>query len=371
MYRLVALATVLAAVSTAHADDSVTPGEKRAPLDLALKDDDKPKRAPLEVSTLRRIAAVAAAIVPGFVVHGAGAFVLGERRTGKRLAAVGALGLGAAALGGLAVGLSGSSPYTIWPGVPAIVLGSGLLFPSWFADIWLAAGGDRVHGVPRSSPTWSLELGMTWLHEAYRERGLARFATRLELGRLGLGAGAMVDSEGDGHTGEVEVRWRLRGPPATNAPISDGSRLYLRAATRYNRDNPDDVSQLTFETEIVGRLDLQYLDVLLDATFLELSTGLGMEGVTYANAVHDWGSLLLGRFAWGMYLGSRGEASLFYDHRRDSMAGGLPAWRAAGFFGSVGASTTAVITGPWALRAELEIGNAWVTTIALRYQGGP
>jgi hypothetical protein len=87
--------------------------------------------------------------------------------------------------------------------------------------------------------------------------------------------------------------------------------------------------------------------------------------------VHELHSLLLGRFAWGTYLGDRGELALFYDHRRDSMAGGLAAGRAAGFVGSFGAALELLVSGPWAVRAELEIGTAYVSTVALRYHGGP
>jgi hypothetical protein len=326
-----------------------------------------PRRGP---STLRRLAAIGVAIVPGVLVHGAGSYVLGERRTAKRLLVVGAAGLAAGGLGGLAVGATGGSPYFVWPGAPLAVLGVGIFSQTWLADIWIAAGGERVRGGPRGAPPWSLELSTTGLRDPYRRRALAGAAARAELGRLGLGASALLDAQGDSRTGDVEARWRILGAAATGRPIDAGDRLYVRAAARYHRDDADDVSLATAELEVVLRGELRRLDPLLTGTFLELSTGAGLERATYARGAHDLDSLLLGRFAWGAYLGRCGEATLFYDHRRDGLAGGIYAWRASGFVGSFGAGAVVAVAGPWAVRGELEIGNAWLGTLALRYHGG-
>ena len=327
-------------------------------------------RAKAPPSKLRRLAAIGAAIVPGLVIRGAGSYVLGERRTARRLLATGAAGLSAAIVGALPVALTRANENFVWPGVPLAVAGFGVYLPTWFADIWVAAGGDRVEGGPRGTPPWSLELGTTWLHDAYRERALAGAAARLELGRLGLGAGTLLDAQGDSRTGQLEVRWRLFGAPAANRPIDEGSRLYMRAGGRLHRDDPDDVTLATVELEVVLRGELRHLDPLLAGTFLELSTGLGVERAAYARDTHDVSSILLGRFAWGAYLGRRGEAMLFYDHRREHLAGGLWTWRASGFVGSFGATAQLAVAGPWAVRAELEVGSAWVSTLALRYHGG-
>jgi hypothetical protein len=53
------------------------------------------------------------------------------------------------------------------------------------------------------------------------------------------------------------------------------------------------------------------------------------------------------------------------------MVGGLAAWRAAGYVGSFGANLDLRIGGPWAVRTTFEVGNAYVTSFALRYHGGP
>jgi hypothetical protein len=128
---------------------------------------------------------------------------------------------------------------------------------------------------------------------------------------------------------------------------------------------------LTAEIEVVGRLDLDRLWPSLHGSFAEVTTGVGIERATLAGTAHETGGLLLGRFAWGYYLCDRGELKLFYDHRRDSFAGGIAAYRAAGFVGSAGGAVDLRVWGPWAARAELEFGSAWVGTVAVRFQGGP
>jgi hypothetical protein len=364
-----AILAVIAAAPAAHAEPAAGPEPATRAEPAARTDEIAPRSRPAP-SALRRLAAIGAAIVPGIVVHGAGSYVLGERRTAKRLLEVEGVGVAAAALGGAAVGGSGASPYFIAPGAPAAVAGGGLFAQSWLADLWVAAGGERVRGGPRAAPPWSIELSTTGVRDPFRKRALTGAAGTVELGRLGLGASARLDVQGESRDGAVEARWRIIGAPAGGGPIEEGSRLYVRTAARYHRDDADDVALATAELEAVLRAELRRIDPLLAGMFLELSTGAGLERAAYARDTHDLDSILLGRFAWGAYLGHRGEAALFYDHRRDDLAGGIYAWRASGFVGSFGATAQAVVTGPWALRGELQVGNAWVGTLGLRYQGG-
>ena len=335
------------ASTTAHADDEPPP-----------------------ISTKRRLAAIGASIVPGVVVHGSGSWVLRERRTATRLAIAGWIGLGAIALGGAAVGISGGNETMVAWGVPVIIAGAGLTFPTWFADIWYAAGGPAVRGDAHAASPWSVDVGTTWLHDAYRERALVRTGGRLELGRIGFGAATLVDAEGDSTTAELETRVRILGAPAHGGRVDDGSRLHVRAAARRHADDPDRVAIGTVEVELAARIDLQRLDRNLAGNFIDVALGMGLQRVRYADTVTDYDSLFLGRFGWGLYLGTHSELIAFYDHRRDSLAGGIAAGRAAGFVGSVGASLDLRLGGPFALVGELEIGTAWVTTVGVRYHGG-
>ncbi|MEO8702872.1 MAG: hypothetical protein ABI867_22700 [Kofleriaceae bacterium] len=346
-YRCTALALVLAA-SPAHANE--------------------PKSRP-NLTTARRVAAVAVAIVPGILVRGAGSWMVGEKRTAKRLAITAGIGLGAAVVGGLPLGLSGANPYSIEPGVPLLVAGTGALLTTWWADIAVAAGIDG--GRARSAPPWSVELATLWLHDPYRERGLGRLTGTLELGRIGLAAATMIDAETDARDAELEVRTRLLGEPAGGGVVLDGSRLFIRTAGRVHRDDVDRVTLATAAIEIAGRLDLIHLDRVLEGTFAELSTGVGVERASYGGGtIHDHSSLLLATFAWGVYVGGFGEATILYDHRRDSLAGGGAASHTAGFVGAIGGSLDLRVAPHIAVRGQLEYGNAWVSTFAIRYCGG-
>ena len=327
-------------------------------------DDEKPP------SVKRRAAAMALAVVPGVVVHGIGSWTVGEKRAAKRLFYGELIGLGLAGSAGLLVGASGGNPYTM-PAVPIIIGGAGLLFQSWFSDIWVAAGGDAIVERPRALPPWSVELGTSWLHDAYRDRALLRAGGGVWLGRLGLAAAALVDAGGDTKVGEADVYLRILGERASGELIDDGSHLTVRAGTSWHDDEPDRVTQWTQEIEVRGRLDLERVDPVFRSSFVELGTGIGAVHVDYDDLASEWESELLGHFAWGAYLGSRGEAKVFYEHTRDGLVGGLPAGRAAGFLGSIGGALDLRVFGPWAVRAELAIGNAWLSTLAMSYRGGP
>jgi hypothetical protein len=329
---------------------------------------DEPPRKP-QISGTRRAAAIAAAVIPGLIVRGAGSWVAKEERAAKRIfiGAVAGLAVGAAA-GGL-VGGTGGNPYTL-PAVPIVLAGAGMFLTSWLADIYVAAGGGERDARPRATPPWSVEAGTTWLHDAYRERALLRGAGRVEVGRTGLGAGTLVDAGGDALIAEGDVRVRILGAPATGEPIACGNRLVARAGYRFHGDDSDRVTQHVGELELIGRVELAPVDRAFRHSFLEGAVGIGAVNVEYSDMTSETDSVLLGRFAWGLYLGERGEAQLFYDHRRDGLAGGIAADRAAGFVGSVGASVDLRVSGPWALRGELQIGTAWVSTLAVGYRGG-
>lgn len=353
MRWLLVLAITIAAARSARAEG---PGQPR-PVGSSLGGDDF--EAVREVTPQRRALAIAAAVVPGSVVHGIGSWIVHERRPAKQLLYAELLGVAGIVVGGGLVGGSGGNPYTIWPGVPILLAGSGLFFTSWATDVWVAAGGARLDGGPRELEPWSVEAGMTWQHDAYRNRALLRAGGRFELGRVGVGAIGLLDAGGATRLGAADVRVRIFD-----------NWLFARVGGRAHRDDEDELTKLVGEVEVIARLDLERVDAAFAPSFIEGSTGLGVTRVTYADMETDIASELLGRFGWGVYLGRRGEAMAFYDHRRDTLVGGLPAFRASGFVGSVGAMADVRVWGPWAVRAELGVGNAWVTTLAIAYRGG-
>lgn len=372
----VATAMALVAAPTAHADGTVArlnPDKQRLenqpvpPLDCSRCDDCHARCDP-PPSQMRRLAAIGAAIVPGAIVRGAGSWVVGEKRAAKRVFWANAIGIGMLGTGGLAVGVSGGNEYFL-PGVPLMLAGAALVFPTWFSDIAVAAGAHPLGG-PQAVAPWTVELGTVVLRDPFRNTGLARVAGSVELGRLGLGGLVLAGAEGDLWQAELGARWRIYGAAATGGAIEDGSRLVMRTTGRVRRDELDEVTLSTLDVELLARVDMDHIDPTFGGTFLEAAAGVGVERVGYPMDRHDTDSLLLGHFAWGVYLGYTGEVTVYYDHRRDSLAGGLPAWRAAGFLGSVGAAAQLRVGARWSVHPELQIGNAWIGTLAIRYSGG-
>lgn len=323
-----------------------------------------------KVKTWQRVAGTFVAASPvGFFVRGIGSWYVEDNRTAKRLAKIAGIGLGMMIAGGVPTGVTGGNPYLLVPFVPMLVLGTGVFMQTWFSDIFNAAGVDEI-GQPRARVPWAIEGGLVYTRDAYRDRALFRGAARVASGRLELGATAYVhDTEQTYLAGDLSIGVRILGAEAHGYWIDDGSYLLVRGVARMRDDKPDHVQVTTGEIELAGRLDLYRVSNVLDGSFAELSVGGGIERAAFETA-SEKGGLLLGRFAYGVYLARRGEAQVFYDHRRDSFAGGIAAYRAAGFVGSVGAMVDLRIVGRWGMHAELEIGSAWVTSLGLRYQGG-
>jgi len=322
------------------------------------------------ISNGRRAAAVALAVFPGILVRGLGSALVKEPRAAKRLALMEGAGIGLMLAGGLPTGISGGNPYSI-PLVPLLTTGTGMFLSSWFTDIWVAAGGPSTHPEPRARAPWSIELGSTYLRDAYRHRLFARGAGRIDLGRTAVTAMGMQDAGGDAYETALGAEVRILGAPSHGRYIIDTTRLVVRATGRYRGDDEDMVSVATGELEVAGRYDHGRIAEVLSGTFTDASVGIGFERAGYDPGGHENSTLLLATFAWGMYLRDLGEVRIFYDHRRDSMAGGLQAYRAAGFIGSFGTALDLRVSGPWAARAEVEYGSGWVGTLAVRYQGGP
>ncbi|CAN5795000.1 hypothetical protein BH11MYX2_BH11MYX2_28250 [soil metagenome] len=311
---------------------------------------------------------IVASVIPGFVIPGAGSFVATKRSMSLKLLEMAGIGLGMAIIGGESIVISGSNPRASGIGGPVLVAGVGLFETAWLTDVYNVVG--LPHGTPRTHPPYSLEAGVSWTHDAYRDRALLHAVGQaIPHERIELIAEGHRSYDGAYKDGNLAARVRILHPHFLDDSF-DGSYLEIRAAGRIRDDSADMTQAFTMEAEVGGRLDLHHISSLPRGVFAELSTGLGEERSAYAMA-HDWNSLLLARVAWGMYLGHSGELSIYYDHRRDSIAGGFASWHAAGFFGSFGARADLRVTEQYAVHAEFEWGSATVSTVGIRYEGGP
>jgi len=282
-----------------------------------------------------------AAVVPGALLHGSGVFAAGDRQAAYRL--LGMQGAGVAALGsGIAIlALSGASRKVAGPAISLTGLGAGLFFQSWMADFFAAALGPDRLGRPRAeSDTVALRTGYRYVHDpvfAYT----SFWTSRLDLhwGGWRLSPGAWVGLDDDHQRTALHVAYRWWGC-TPGVACSDGSRLELEGGTVYHRHGREGFGFWGWEGSLRGRLDLERIAPVLAGAFIEGEWGWGMDFVYYQHA--DLGEdaidrLLLG-FAYGLYLGrpeaGHGEVAIYYDHRRESFAGGF-AWAGVGS-GSIG-----------------------------------
>ncbi len=344
------ISAVAMSMSLAHADEPVA--EPVAP---------PPTRA-------RRALAIGAAIVPGVIVRGAGHWVARERRTARRLLVIEGVGLALAAAGGIPIGFSGGAEETL-PGLIFLVPGTGLLLGSIFADAWGAAGGAGVAGEPSPPPRLDAALGYTFVGDP--RVPFANLATAEAVARRGRAQAAASGWFGDGTwRARGAGGLRLRGPRPAERP-ADTSSLDVEMAVAAERRADQGLRVATAEVGALARLDLARIGPSLRGTFTTLGVALGLERIRYTTSgAADTSSLFAAHLGWGFLLGDGRARSLetevYYEHRRDTLAGGLtPPTPFNGFVGYVGAVTTGW-RGRWGASARFDAGSAYVFSLAAR-----
>jgi hypothetical protein len=270
------------------------------------------------------------------------------------------VGLGLAAAGGIPLGvLYGSDRVTPW-GVPLAVSGAGMLITSGVGAIWALVDGVERSGVPGAADPWHVHGGVVWVADPLlTPSAFARVGGAWRAGRLRLAPHGLFAVDDDEQRVVLDAGWR------------GYDTIEARALATYDRIGADGFTLYTIEATARGRLDLTRLHRRLGGAFVDGELGYGVETVAYAGGATDVTDVLVARFGFGSYIGcGRGEVSGWYDHRRDDLAGGFAAWRAAGFFGSVGASADYDVSRRWAVVGEVQFGSAVVSTLALRWRGG-
>jgi hypothetical protein len=331
---------------------------------------------------------VAAAVVPGLVLHGSGHFAGGERDTAWRLAKVELLGAGLIVAGFGTLAVTGSSPKTAEPAIWSISAGVGLFATSWLADLYgVLAPADGFGAPMRVQPTLEARLGMRYVADPTLVGGaLLGPGLDLRFGRWRLSPGAWVAVDGsDVSRFEAAVAYRFTGPRAGAyaTPVVDGSFVDLVVGGSHHRYREDVPAPLvvafdttTVELRLDGRLDLRRWAPTLTGAFVDASLGAGAGAYRYpAASATDERTVLLGGFGFGVYLGRRaerwGEARLYYDHRHDDFAGGLKVTGlGSGPAGHFGFEGRAYVSERWGVRGEVQVGAAWIAGLSVLYRYG-
>jgi hypothetical protein len=315
---------------------------------------------------------IAASLVPGLLVHGAGHFVAGERAVARRLFVMEGIGLGMAGAGGSYLVATGASRHYAGPPIALIVSGLGLFGISWLADVVGTAGGGHA-AEASAGPPIEIEAGYGYVDDPRFDYGqFAVAGATVRLGATRLSPGAWLALDDDNQRLRLDAAYRLIGARSAR-PTGDASALEVTGALTHHRYPGDGFDVSTAEAAVSGRLDLGRLGRSLSGSFADMAVGLGAEVVNYhpSGAGADLGEILLARFGYGMLIGRpgrvHGEASIYYDHRRDTFTGGLSPGNGpgSGFAGFFGADLLLYIGARWGVRARFEQGAARVAHLGL------
>ena len=323
-----------------------------------------------------RLLPVAASLVPGVLLHGAGHFAAGERRVARRLFLMEGIGLGMFVSGGVPLLLTGASRHYAAPSVALLVSGVGVFGMSWLGDIYGAATGgiDDASVGPRATAGAPIEVeaGYGYVFDPrFDYRQFAVVGGALQLGANRIAPSAWIALDDDNQRLRLEASRRFIGAGSAR-PTGDGSTVEVAAAFTHHRYPGEEFAVTTGEASVGGRLDMVRLGDSLAGSFAELSLGLGGELTNYyrSGAGADLGEILLVRFGYGVAVGRpgglHGETSIYYDHRRDTFAGGVSPGNGpgSGFAGLFGADLLLYIGARWGVRAQLEQGAARVASVA-------
>jgi hypothetical protein len=354
----VALATMLVAARV-RADEP-------PPTDAS---DAKPGGAPADEPPRREARSVGSAIFPGIVLHGAGHWVGGDRRTAWRLLGMEGIGF-AAMVGGFAtLALTGASRHLVAPIFALPVAGVGLFTMSWLSDVYGVVAPDGGTGAPLlTAPVVEARLGTRYVYDPTLSYGtLVGGKVDLRWGSWRLTPEGWVATSGDNQRVAGELAYRLLGPRPGRA-ASTGSYVEAVVGGSLHRYGPEMFSLAVVDGGVRGRVDLLWLARSLVGSFAEWGFGVGTVFTHYRTGAHetDGSGLLLARFGYGVYLGRVGEIQAYYDHRHDGYAGGLKlSGLGSGAAGHLGVDGDWYFLPRWGVRAELQAGSAYLAGLSI------
>jgi hypothetical protein len=312
----------------------------------------------------RKPIAVAAAIVPGLAVHGTGHFVARKPAIGRRLLIAEGVGLGMTVSSLAIIAATGASRRIVTPLAMMTVTGVGLFAVSALADIYGVAAREGGYGTPL--------VTLPWIETSAGVRGVydPQFSY-----------GAVVDQAIDVRLSRVRVRLEAMQAPAgafsrTAALLGvrilstpDHSFIDLEGGLSDRAYRGDGFSATTLEGRLASRLNLEHFASTMRGSFAELMLGTAIVSYRYAAGGVTADDLLLVRVGYGVYLGARSEMSLYYDHRRDTIAGGgLFRGIGAGYAGYFGLDARYFFDRQWGIAIDARAGGAYIAGASLIFR---
>lgn len=320
---------------------------------------------------------VAVAVVPGLLLHGLGSWAAGDSATARQLFAVEAVGLGLMGAGLVPIALTGASRRTIGPLYAVTLTGAGLFSVSMLANLYAVTSPAFDPGrVPATLPPLELDVGYQSVRDATADsQNFFALGAVARLSSVRLEASArLAPSEGNTWI-RAGAAYRLWGAPERSLGNGDGTALDVEGFATYHRYPTEGFTLGGGELSLRGRYAMARLSPRMTGSFAEGSVGLSYQGLSYPGAVGDdnlHGQLLY-TFGYGVWLGRggplRGEAMLYYDHRKDGLVGGMRG-RGGGIIGSFGLRGRVLVTERWGVAAEAQAGGALMGRVSLVYAVG-
>jgi hypothetical protein len=309
-----------------------------------------------------------AAFVPGLVLHGSGHYAARQRQTFRTLLILEGASLVLLGGGLTGIALTGASRRLIAPLTALSVTGFGLFIATFLADVYGVVTPESARGAPlRARPLLTTESGVWYRYDA-QFAGRALFTESADVvvadrHRLRLEMQALP--------GDPSLRTRGLVGERVLRSDRDNSFVDLEGAVTHLRFPVDGFYSTSFEAAVRGRLDLERIGSSLRGSFAESRIGGGLSALRTRDVGTDPDELLLVRSSVGAYLGQgRGEVELSYDHRRDTLAGGLllPGIP-AGIAGFLGARMQ-LFFGDWGVQTEVQAGAAILGGVSLLMRTG-
>lgn len=366
------IAAMLLSAPAAHARSASAPDAKESP-ELVTPSESPSEESAFQPDVPRALLAGAGSLVPGLLVHGAGPFLAGDEKGALTLLAAEGAALGIAAAGFIPIALTGASRYPIAPLYVLAGAGIGLFSISALSNVYSAATLVVEPGVPLARlPPLELELGYLGLSDPlFAYAHLATVGATGWIGRLRLHGIGHFALDHDHQRGRATAAWRFFGPTGSSDE-GDGTYLELELGGGHQRFLPEGFRATGADLLVRGRYSLGRVSHRLRGAFGELGAGYGFHAIRYAHRHTDLVDMLLLELGFGVNLGRtgplRGEAMVFYDHRRDSFARALTI--GSGIVGSFGLRSKLYLTESWGVLGEAAVGAAWVGRVSAIYHFG-
>lgn len=275
----------------------------------------------------RRALAGGASLIPGIVVHGSGHFVLCEPETGRKLAAL--EGVGVVSLVGSAAGLAatGASRYLVAPLAIGAWAGASLFVLTFLADVYGVTNPDRQALPVLRPPRLAVETGFRYVYDPqFPYRAFVTELFRLDLSPFWLEPrlDAAIDNTRNQRYALLAGH-RLLGVTHRRA-ARDETYLEIRGGLADHAYAGEGFGMTTAELSLAGVLDLRRLGRTLTGSFAEAELGFAHQWSRFDGLPGDQTDELLLRTTFGAIIGGgdvRGETRFSYNHRRDTLAGGM------------------------------------------------